>query len=138
MNRWVATGRLTKDPELRNTATGTAACSFTVAVARRYVKEGQPEADFIPCVAFGRSAEFISTYFSKGKRICIEGAIQTRTWDDNDGNRHYVTECVVDHAEFGSDKQKDEDKRENAKPAPAFNPEADSESEEEEDDDLPF
>ncbi|HBL82407.1 MAG TPA: single-stranded DNA-binding protein [Clostridiales bacterium] len=104
MNRWIGAGRLTKDPELRETATGTPVCNFTVAVARRFVREGQPEADFIPCITFGKSAEFVAKYFEKGKMIILEGSIQTRSWEDDEGQRHYMTECIADRVEFGGGK----------------------------------
>lgn len=105
MNRAVLIGRITKDVELRYTPNNVAVIQFTVAVDRRYKAEGQPQADFINCVAWRNTAEFISKYFSKGSRIAIVGSIQTRSWEDNDGNRHYVTEVVVDEAEFCESKK---------------------------------
>ena len=98
-------GRLTKDPELKSTPSGVSVCSFTVACDRRYQKEGEErQADFINCVAWRNTAEFISKYFPKGTRIALEGSIQTRSWDDNDGNKRYATEVVVEHAEFAQSK----------------------------------
>lgn len=105
MNKAILIGRITKDVELRYTPNNVAVIQFTVAVDRRYKVEGQPQADFINCVAWRNTAEFISKYFSKGSRIAIVGSIQTRSWDDNDGNRHYVTEVIVDEAEFCESKK---------------------------------
>lgn len=108
MNKVLLLGRLTKDPELKTTPGGASVCSFTVACDRRYQKEGQErQADFINCIAWRNTAEFISKFFIKGMRIAIEGSIQTRSWDDNEGNKRYVTEVIVDHAEFASDKRND-------------------------------
>lgn len=105
MNKAIIVGNLTKDPEQRATANGTAVTSFTVAVRRRYKDaEGNYQADFINCVAWRSTAEFIAKYFTKGSRIGIVGTIQTRTYDDQNGVRRYVTEVVVDEAEFVTSK----------------------------------
>ncbi len=85
-------------------------CSFTVACDRKYQKEGERQADFISCVAWRNTAEFISKYFPKGTRIALEGSIQTRSWDDNDGNKRYATEVVVEHAEFAQSKGEGSDR----------------------------
>lgn len=112
MNKVVLIGRLTKDAELRYTpSTNKAVGSFTLAVDRRFKSEGQPTADFINCVAWGKTAEFISNYFKKGNKLGVCGRIQTRTWDDTENKRHYVTEVVVEEAYFveskGSSNQND-------------------------------
>lgn len=104
MNKWIGTGRLTKDPELRQGKNDTMICNFTVAVDRRGKEAG---ADFIPCVAFNKAAAWIEKYFSKGKMVAIDGRIQTRNWTDDDGEKHYVTEIIVDNAEFCGDKSGD-------------------------------
>lgn len=104
MNKVILMGRFTKDPELRYTTNNTAVVSFTLAVDRRIKQEGQPTADFIPMVAWSKTAEFISNYFKKGNRIAICGRIQTRTWDDAENKRHYVTEVVVEEAYFAESK----------------------------------
>lgn len=104
MNKWIGTGRLTKDPELRPGKNDTTICNFTVAVDRRSKDAG---ADFIPCVAFNKTAEWIEKYFSKGKMIAIDGHVQIRNWTDDDGEKHYVTEVIVDNAEFCGDKSGD-------------------------------
>lgn len=109
MNKVVLMGRLTKDPELRYTSnTNTAVCSFTLAVDRRFKSEGQPTADFISCQAWTKTGEFISKYFVKGSRLAISGRIQTRTWDDTEGKRHYVTEVIADEAYFTDSKRSDD------------------------------
>lgn len=100
LNKFIGMGRLTADPTLRYTANNTAVCSFTLAVDRRFAKEGQQQADFIQCQAWQKTAEFISKWFGKGSMIAVVGRIQTRTWDDNEGKKHYVTEVVVDEAYF--------------------------------------
>ena len=101
MNKVVLVGRLTKDPELKFAqGTGTAVATFTVAVNRRFKREGQPEADFIPIVVFGKQAEATATYVTKGKLISVSGNIQTRNYEAKDGTRRYVTEVVSDEVEF--------------------------------------
>ncbi len=99
-------GRFTRDPELRTTQSGISSCSFTIAVNRNFVRQGEErKADFINCVAWRQTAEFISRYFKKGNLVALEGSIQTRTWDDNEGKRHYVTEVVVDRTHFVESKR---------------------------------
>lgn len=101
MNKVILVGRLTKDPEVKNTASQVPFCNFTVAVDRRFKDaNGQRQADFISCVAWRQTASFIGSYFRKGSKIGISGSIQTRTYDDNNGQKRYVTEVVVDEAEF--------------------------------------
>lgn len=108
MNRAAIIGRLTKNPELKYTTNNTAVCSFTVAVDRRFKSENQPTADFIPIVAWRKTAEFVSKYFTKGSRIAVVGQIQTRSWDDTEGRKHFVTEVIADEVEFGGDKRQRE------------------------------
>ena len=106
MNKVILIGRLTKDPEIRYTAgNNTAVCQFTVAVDRRFKSENQPTADFIPIVAWRQTAEFVSKYFTKGSRIALVGQIQTRSWDDTEGKKHYVTEVIADEVEFCESKK---------------------------------
>ena len=100
LNKSILGGRLTADPELKQTASGISACTFTVAVNRRYAKDGQQEADFITCQAWRQTAEFICRYFKKGSSICIAGSIQTRSWTDSNGQKRYATEVVADEAYF--------------------------------------
>lgn len=105
MNKAILVGNLTRDPEQRTTPSGVSVTSFTVAVTRRYKsQDGTQQADFINCVAWRSTAEFIAKYFTKGSRLGIVGTIQTRTYDDQNGVRRYVTEVVVDEAEFVTSK----------------------------------
>ncbi len=105
MNKVVLVGRLARDPELRTTQSGTAVVSFTVACDRRFARQGEErQADFISCVAWNKTAEFISRYFTKGMRIALDGRIQTRSYDDQNGNKRYVTEVVAEDVEFAQSK----------------------------------
>lgn len=100
-NKVIIGGRLTSDPELRQTPSGVAATSFSIAVNRPYSKnQGQQQADFINCVAWRSTAEFISKYFKKGSSICVTGSIQNRSWTDKDGQKRYATDVVVSEATF--------------------------------------
>ena len=110
MNKVILLGRLTKDPELRYTTTNnTAVCTFTLAVNRRFVRAGEErQADFIPIVVWDKLAEFCGKYFLKGRQVAIVGRIQTRTWDDNEGKRHYVTEVIAEEAYFADSKRSEE------------------------------
>lgn len=101
MNKVVLVGRLTKDPELKFTpGKGTAVATFTLAVNRRFKSEGQPEADFIPVVAWGKQAENTANYVGKGRMVGIGGSIQTRSYEAKDGTRRYVTEIIADEVQF--------------------------------------
>ena len=101
MNKIILVGRLTKDPEIRSTSAGFATANFTVAVNRRYKnKEGGYDADFLPCVAFRTTAEFVGKFFKKGSLIGVEGSVQTRSYDAQDGTKRYVTEVNVENVEF--------------------------------------
>ena len=104
LNKVVLAGRLTGDPELKQTASGISVLSFTLAVNRRFAtkagEQGESQADFITVVAWRQTAEFIAKYFRKGSAICVTGSIQTRNWQDQQGNRRYATEVVADEAMF--------------------------------------
>lgn len=106
MNKSILIGRLTKDAELRTTASGVSVCSFTLAVNRRFKNsEGNYDADFINCVAWRNTAEFICKHFAKGSQLAVVGSIQTRNYDDKDGKKVYVTEVAVDEAYFTGSKK---------------------------------
>ncbi len=110
MNKVVLIGRLTKDPELKFTpGNGTAVATFSIAVDRRFKSEGQPTADFIPIVVWGKQAENTANYMSKGKLIGISGRIQTRSYDAKDGTKRYVTEIVAEEVQFLGGRQSSED-----------------------------
>lgn len=101
MNKIILIGRLTKDPELRYTQSGTAVAGFTLAVDRRFSNQsGEREADFVNCVAWQKAAEFVSEYFHKGKQMALEGRLQVRSYDGNDGQKRWVTEVVAEQIEF--------------------------------------
>lgn len=104
LNRVILMGRLTADPELRKTASDLSVTSFTLAVDRNYGKGADRQTDFINCVAWRQTAEFISRYFYKGNMIAVDGQIQTRSWDGQDGKRQYATEVVIDNAYFTGSK----------------------------------
>ena len=93
-------GRLTSQPELKTTQSGTNVTTFTIAVNRKKGKDGDQQSDFINCVAFKERAELICRYFSKGSSICVVGEIQTRKWQDNNGNNRYATEVIVNELHF--------------------------------------
>ena len=101
MNKIMLVGRLVRDPEVRSMSNGSSAANFTVAVSRNFKnKDGNYDADFLPCVAFRAQADFVSKYFKKGSLIGIEGRVQTRNYDAQDGTKRYVTEVVVENIEF--------------------------------------
>ena len=108
-------GRLTKDPEIRYTqTTNTMVASFNLAVNRRFVKEGQErQADFINIVAWGKTAEFVSKYFKKGQQVAVAGRIETRNYDDAQGQKRYVTEVIAEEVYFADSKKEDMGNAEN-------------------------
>lgn len=100
-------GRLTADPELKTTASGVSVCQFSVAVPRSYAKKGEErQTDFFTCVAWRGSAEFVCQYFAKGDQIGISGELQSRTYEDKDGNRRKAVEIVVSGVCFAGEKKK--------------------------------
>ena len=111
MNKCHIIGRMTKDPEVRYTQGGTAVATFTLAVDRRVAKDKPKEADFIPCVVWGKMADgVVKNYCHKGKQVAVEGRIQVRSYDAKDGTKRYVTEVIVNELELlgkgdGSSKQ---------------------------------
>jgi len=106
MNKVILMGRLTRDPEMRNSngESNTAIARYTLAVDRRYKREGEAGADFISCVAFGRSAEFAEKYFRQGLKVVITGRIQTGSYTNRDGNKVYTTDVAVEEQEFAESK----------------------------------
>ena len=103
MNKVILLGRLTRDPELRTTPSGVNVCSFSLAVNRRFAKEGQQNADFINCVAWRNTAEFVAKYFAKGRMMGVVGSLQTGRYE-KDGQTHYTTDVLVDEAYFADSK----------------------------------
>jgi single-strand DNA-binding protein len=130
-------GRMVADPELKQTPNGVAVTSFSIAVNRRYTKGEEQQADFINIVAWRNTAEFIAKYFKKGSAIFIKGAIQTRSWTDQNGNKRFATEVVADEAQFVEAKKAQSDAQNEAQGAPYG--ESDAEFVEmTADEDLPF
>lgn len=109
LNQIVIMGRLARDPELRYTRSDTPVASFTVAVDRDYkAQDGSREADFIDCTAWRQGAEFVQKNFSKGQMIVVTGSLQSRKWEDRDGNKRTAWEILVDHTYFGEPKRTEE------------------------------
>ena len=106
LNHIVIMGRLTRDPELRRTGQGTAVTSFTVAVDRDFGgQDGQKETDFIDCVAWRQTGEFVAKYFTRGRMIVVDGRLQIRSWTDKDNHKRKTAEVVADNCYFGDSKQ---------------------------------
>ena len=109
LNRIILMGRLTRDPELRRTGSGTAVTSFSLAVDRDFKSQsGEKETDFIDIVAWRNTAEFVSKYFTKGRMAVVEGRLQLRDWTDKDGGKRRSAEVVAEHVYFGDSKQRSE------------------------------
>lgn len=110
LNRVCIMGRLTRDPELRRTQTGTAVTSFTLAVDDDFKdkQSGERKTNFIDCVAWRSTAEFVCQYFTKGRMIIVDGRLQTRKWEDKDGNKRTAVEVVADSVYFGDSKSRED------------------------------
>lgn len=108
MNKIILMGRLTANPEMKQTPSGTAVAVFTIAVNRRFAKDGQQQADFIRCTAWRQQAEFICKYFEKGSMICVVGNIQTRSWDGQDGKKQFATDVMIEEVYFAGEKKEQE------------------------------
>ena len=136
MNKVILMGRLTKDPEVRYTqSSNTLVAGFNLAVNRRFVKQGEErQADFISIVAWSKIGEFCSKYFKKGQQVGIIGRIQTRTWDDDQGQKHYITEVVAEEAYFADSKKENNESNAFGEFSSAETPDFSISS----DDDLPF
>ena len=106
MNQVILMGRLTRDPELRHTQSGLPVASFSLAVDRRFGgRDGERQTDFIDCVAWRQTAEFLSKYFTKGRMCAVHGTLQIRDWQDKEGNKRRSAEVVVDNVYFCGDKR---------------------------------
>jgi len=142
-NRWVGVGRLTRDVDLKFTAQGLAVASFTVAINRPYKNQqtGEYDADFINCVAFRKLAENVANYTKKGDLIAVDGRIQTRSYENNQGQRVYVTEVVCDSVQFLESKrtgQTQQQTQQQSTMKQEDDPFFDAEQIDFKDDDLPF
>jgi len=119
MNKVILIGRLVKDPEVKTTQSQIAFCGFTIAVDRKTKKDAEKQADFISCVAWRQQAEFLGKYFQKGSRVAVVGNLQSRTYDDANGKKIYVTEVVVDEIEFVDSKRETGSAPQGNPPAPS-------------------
>lgn len=138
INKVILVGRITKDPELRKTQSGASVVSFTLACNRRNKQEGQPDADFINCVAWNKTADFMAQYVRKGALLGIEGRIQTRNYDDKDGKRVYVTEVVANSVQLLESKKQAENGVSGTETAQMQNNEFADYASDIQTDDLPF
>ena len=148
MNKVILMGRLTRDPEVRYTqgAEPRAIARYSLAVNRRFSREGQPDADFINIVAFGRDGEFAEKFFKKGMQVSVVGRIQTGSFTDKDGNKRYTTDIVVEEQHFAESKRSFEDRMGSEASSPSPGVSAPSQSASDgfvaidniDDDDLPF
>lgn len=139
MNKVILMGRLTRDPEVRYSqgSEPVAVARYTLAVNRRFKRKDEPEADFIPCVALGKSGEFAEKYFRKGQLVGVIGRLQVRSWEDKEGKKHWTTEVIVEEPYFAESKKNSNaaaPKEGGQAPADGFYPIDESV----EDDDLPF
>ena len=136
MNKVILMGYLTKDPEVRYTQSDKplAIARYTLAVNKAYKKEGEPDADFIPCVAFGKNGEFAEKYLMKGQRMAVVGRLQVRMWEDDKGDKRKTTEVVIENQYFADSKNKSEEKTLSEAVNSHFYPIDDNV----EDEDLPF
>lgn len=139
MNKVILMGRLTRDPEVRYSqgSEPVAVARYTLAVNRRFKRKDEPEADFIPCVAFGRAGEFAEKHFKKGQMVSIIGRLQVRSWEDKEGKKHWTTEVIVEEQYFAESKKNSNaaaPKEGGQAPADGFYPI----NEGVEDEDLPF
>lgn len=107
LNHIAIQGRICNDIELRRTGSGKAVASFTLAVERDFKTNGEKETDFIDCVAWGSTGEFVNTYFAKGRMAVVSGRLQIRTWNDKDGNKRKAAEVNADNVYFGDSKNND-------------------------------
>ena len=121
MNKVILMGRLTRDPDIRYTQSESsmAIARYTLAVDRRFKKEGEQSADFIGCVAFGKQAEFVEKYLHQGTKIAITGRIQTGSYTNKDGQRVYTTDVVVEEQEFAESKAAGQNSQQNSRPEPS-------------------
>lgn len=137
INKVILMGRLTKDPELRYTNNKTPVCSFTIAVNNGYGENQRT--DFVNCLAWNKTAEFVTKYFTKGKMIIVIGRISTRSWETQDGKRAYATEVVAKEVSFGETKSSQQlNTPQTAAQPPMQDDDDDFTPLDEEDDDLPF
>ena len=118
MNKVILCGRLVRDPDVKYSQGGTCVAKFTLACDRKYKKENEPTADFISCIAFNKTGEFVEKYLSKGTKIMLEGRWQTGSYDNRDGQKVYTNDCIVEQVEFAESKKAAADGQATPPPAP--------------------
>lgn len=118
LNRIILMGRLTRDPELRQSPSGLPVCNFSVACDRNYKTNGEKATDFVNIVAWRQTAEFVSKYFTKGRMAVVDGRLQMRDWTDRDGNKHRTAEIVANSVNFGDSKPQPKEEQPAQVPAP--------------------
>lgn len=121
MNKVILMGRLTRDPEIRysQSENSVAIARFTLAVDRRFKRQGEAEADFISCISFGKSAEHAEKYYRQGLKIAVTGRIQTGSYTNKDGQKVYTTDVIVEESEFAESKRSDGDYQQSSRPDPS-------------------
>lgn len=116
MNKWIGMGRLTRDPEVRYSQSGSAVANFSVAIDRRYKRDGETTADFFNCTAFGKTGEFVEKYLRKGIKVVIEGELQNNNYEDKNGTKHYSVQIIVNQIEFAESKSSQANNNDTAEP----------------------
>ena len=116
MNKWIGMGRLTRDPEVRYGQSGSAVANFSVAIDRRYKRDGETTADFFNCTAFGKTGEFVEKYLRKGVKVVIEGELQNNNYEDKNGTKYYSVQIIVNQIEFAESKSSQANSNDTAEP----------------------
>lgn len=116
MNKWIGMGRLTRDPEVRYSQSGSVVANFSVAIDRRYKRDGETTADFFNCTAFGKTGEFVEKYLRKGIKVVIEGELQNNNYEDKNGTKHYSVQIIVNQIEFAESKSSQANSNDTAEP----------------------
>ena len=117
MNKWIGIGRLTRDPEVRYGQSGNAIANFSVAVDRRFKRDGEAQADFFNCTAFGKTGEFVEKYLHKGTKVVIDGEVQNNNYEDKNGTKHYSVQIIINQIEFAESKRAAEENGNYSEPA---------------------
>jgi len=104
MNKWIGMGRLTRDPEVRYGQSGNAVANFSIAVDRRFKRDGEAQTDFFNCTAFGKTGEFVEKYLKKGIKVVVDGELQNNNYEDKNGTKHYSVQIIVNQIEFAESK----------------------------------
>ena len=105
MNKWIGMGRLTRDPEVRYGQSGNAVANFSIAVDRRFKRDGETQADFFNFTAFGKTGEFVEKYLRKGTKVVVEAEVQNNNYEDKNGTKHYSVQFIVNQIEFAESKK---------------------------------